>query len=119
VIYAKSNTPEFGAGANTFNEVFGFARNPRDLSRSAADSSGRRRRAGQRHRVACPWHRPRRLTKAVLLRGGKRDLLKPEVIWNIEQGLKLTMEDLQRAQAQRVAMTARALKYWHSVHSPL
>ena len=23
VIYAKSNTPEFGAGANTFNEVFG------------------------------------------------------------------------------------------------
>ncbi len=23
VIFAKSNTPEFGAGANTFNEVFG------------------------------------------------------------------------------------------------
>lgn len=28
VIYAKSNTPEFGAGANTFNEVFGATRNP-------------------------------------------------------------------------------------------
>src|SRR5579863_1865430 len=31
VIYAKSNTPEFGAGANTFNEVFGATRNPWDL----------------------------------------------------------------------------------------
>jgi len=40
VIYAKSNTPEFGAGANTFNEVFGATRNPWDVSRSAAGSSG-------------------------------------------------------------------------------
>src|SRR5689334_4601736 len=40
VIYAKSNTPEFGAGANTFNEVFGPTRNPWDTSRSAAGSSG-------------------------------------------------------------------------------
>ncbi|MEE4119272.1 MAG: amidase family protein, partial [Paracoccaceae bacterium] len=40
VIYAKSNTPEFGAGANTFNEVFGATRNPYDLSKSAAGSSG-------------------------------------------------------------------------------
>src|SRR5450631_2755183 len=40
VIYAKSNTPEFGAGANTFNEVFGATLNPWDLSRSAAGSSG-------------------------------------------------------------------------------
>ena len=39
VIYAKSNTPEFGAGANTFNEVFGATRNPCDTSRSAAGSS--------------------------------------------------------------------------------
>ncbi len=40
LIYAKSNTPEFGAGANTFNEVFGATRNPWDLSKSAAGSSG-------------------------------------------------------------------------------
>ena len=40
VVYAKSNTPEFGAGANTFNEVFGKTRNPWDTSRSAAGSSG-------------------------------------------------------------------------------
>src|SRR2546430_5257019 len=41
VVYAKSNTPEFGAGANTFNEVFGPTRNPWDTSRSAAGPSGR------------------------------------------------------------------------------
>ena len=40
VVYAKSNTPEFGAGANTFNEVFGPTRNPWDTSRSASGSSG-------------------------------------------------------------------------------
>jgi amidase len=40
VIYAKTNTPEFGAGANTFNEVFGATRNPWDTRLSAAGSSG-------------------------------------------------------------------------------
>jgi amidase len=40
VVYAKSNTPEFGAGASTFNEVFGRTRNPWNLSRSVAGSSG-------------------------------------------------------------------------------
>ncbi|MEO1197906.1 MAG: amidase family protein [Pseudomonadota bacterium] len=40
VVYAKSNTPEFGAGANTFNDVFGATRNPWDTRMSAAGSSG-------------------------------------------------------------------------------
>ena len=40
VVYAKSNTPEFGSGANTFNEVFGATRNPRDLARTVGGSSG-------------------------------------------------------------------------------
>ncbi len=40
VVYAKSNTPEFEAGANTFNAVFGRTLNPWDTSRSAAGSSG-------------------------------------------------------------------------------
>ena len=31
VVLAKSNTPEFGAGANTFNEVFGKTLNPWDM----------------------------------------------------------------------------------------
>ncbi len=40
IAYAKTNTPEFGAGANTFNEVFGATLNPWNLTRSAAGSSG-------------------------------------------------------------------------------
>jgi len=40
IVYAKSNTPEFGAGANTFNEVFGPTLNPWNTARSAAGSSG-------------------------------------------------------------------------------
>ena len=40
IVYAKSNTPEFGTGGNTFNDVFGATCNPYDLSRSAGGSSG-------------------------------------------------------------------------------
>jgi amidase len=40
IVYAKSNTPEFGAGANTFNEVFGATVNPYNTKLSAAGSSG-------------------------------------------------------------------------------
>jgi amidase len=36
----KSNTPEFGAGSQTFNEVFGATRNPYDLNRTCGGSSG-------------------------------------------------------------------------------
>jgi amidase len=252
IVYAKSNTPEFGAGASTFNEVFGATRNPWNLARSAAGSSGGAAAAlasgtawvahgsdtggslrnpasfcgivGMRPsigRVACnpaakidrtlgvqgpmarnvedlallldamtgehpadprslpalarPFRetmkqqpKPRRVaysatlgitpvdpqvaritraaaerlagegvivedahpdlaearecnhvlrafdfcvTKAALLRT-KRDLLKPEVIWNIEEGLKLTMADIERAEAQRVALAGRMLAFF-------
>lgn len=40
IIAGKTNTPEFGAGANTFNPVFGATRNPWNTSLSAAGSSG-------------------------------------------------------------------------------
>jgi len=254
VIYAKSNTPEFGAGANTFNEVFGATRNPWDLSRSAAGSSGGAAVAlatgtawlahgtdmggslrnpasfcgvvGLRPSIGRVAHSPafkidRNLTvhgpmarnvedlallldamsgehpadplslpalpssflsaarsgkgprrvayspdlgitavdpevaaitrkaalrfaeagaiveeahpdlreahecfhvlrafdfaisKAALLRS-KRDQLKPEVIWNIEEGLKLSVEQLERAEAQRVAMSARTLEFFRT-----
>ena len=252
VIYAKSNTPEFGAGANTFNEVFGATRNPWDTSRSAAGSSGGAAVAlatgtawlahgsdmggslrnpasfcgivGMRPSIGRVAHtpvaaidrnlgvqgpmarnvedlallldamsgehpadplslpspptsflsitrtgqKPKRIayspdlgitpvdpevvaitrkaaqrfaeagaiveeahpdlreahecfhvlrafdfaiSKAALLRS-KRDLLKPEVIWNIEEGLKLTVEQIARAEAQRVAMAARTLEFF-------
>jgi amidase len=254
LIYAKSNTPEFGAGANTFNEVFGATRNPWDLSRSAAGSSGGAAVAlatgmawlahgsdmggslrspasfcgivGMRPSIGRVAHTPiakidRNLgvqgpmarnvedlallldamsgehpadplslpalptsflsaarsgkkptrvayspdlgitpvdpevaaitrqaaarfaeagaiveeahpdlrevhecfhvlrafdfaiSKAALLRS-KRDQLKPEVIWNIEEGLKLSVEQLERAEAQRVAMTARTLEFFET-----
>lgn len=40
IISAKTNTPEFGAGANTFNRIFGTTVNPFDSRRSVAGSSG-------------------------------------------------------------------------------
>ena len=40
IVVAKSNTPEFGAGASTFNEVFGRTRNPWNRDKSVAGSSG-------------------------------------------------------------------------------
>jgi len=40
IVFAKSNTPEFGAGGNTFNDVFGSTRNPWNLSKTAGGSSG-------------------------------------------------------------------------------
>ena len=40
LVIAKSNTPEFGAGANTFNEVFGKTLNPWNTALTCGGSSG-------------------------------------------------------------------------------
>ena len=40
VILGKTNCPEFAAGANTFNDVFGRTRNPWDTTKSAGGSTG-------------------------------------------------------------------------------
>ena len=40
VIVGKTNTPEWGAGGNTFNPVLGATRNPWDTRRNAGGSSG-------------------------------------------------------------------------------
>lgn len=40
IVVGKTNTPEFGAGANTFNSVFGMTRNPWNTSLNAGGSSG-------------------------------------------------------------------------------
>ena len=40
IVIGKTNTPEFGAGSQTFNAVFGATRNPYDLSKTCGGSSG-------------------------------------------------------------------------------
>ncbi len=40
IVIGKTNTPEFGLGSHTFNEVFGPTRNAWDPSKSAGGSSG-------------------------------------------------------------------------------
>lgn len=40
LVIGKTNTPEMGAGANTFNEVFGRTRNPWNTRLNAGGSSG-------------------------------------------------------------------------------
>ncbi|WP_237214908.1 amidase [Falsiroseomonas oryziterrae] len=40
IVVGKTNTPEFGAGANTRNVVYGATGNPFDTTKSAAGSSG-------------------------------------------------------------------------------
>jgi Asp-tRNA(Asn)/Glu-tRNA(Gln) amidotransferase A subunit family amidase len=40
IVVGKTNTPEFGAGANTVNAVFGATGNPFDVEKTCAGSSG-------------------------------------------------------------------------------
>ena len=62
MIYAKSNTPEFGAGANTFNEVFGADAQSLEHVALGRRLLGRRGGgAGDRHGLARAWLRHGRL----------------------------------------------------------
>ena len=40
LVIGKTNTPEFGAGSQTFNSIFGATRNPYNLSKTSGGSSG-------------------------------------------------------------------------------
>src|SRR5881296_1248044 len=54
VTLGKTNTPEFGAGSQTFNEVFGRTLNPYDVTKTCGGSSG-----GAAVALACPRGRAR------------------------------------------------------------
>jgi len=57
ITVGKTNTPEFGAGSQTFNKVFGATLNPYDLTKTCGGSSGVRR---SRLRADwCQWPRVR------------------------------------------------------------
>jgi Asp-tRNAAsn/Glu-tRNAGln amidotransferase A subunit and related amidases len=47
ITLGKTNTPEFGAGSQTFNTVFGATRNPFDLTRTCGGVAPLRRRASR------------------------------------------------------------------------
>jgi amidase len=51
------------------------------------------------------------MRKAVLLRE-HRDLLKPEVIWNIEKGHNINFDELERAENMRVTLAQRYLAFF-------
>ncbi len=40
ILLGKTNVPEFGAGSQTYNELFGATRNPYDLTKTCGGSSG-------------------------------------------------------------------------------
>ncbi|MEW9836155.1 amidase family protein [Mesorhizobium marinum] len=79
------------AGATVTNEA-------PDLS--AADNAFRTLRA---HQFAA--------ARSELLAGPERDLIKPEVIWNIEQGLKLTSAEISRATREQARCRANLLAF--------
>ena len=61
LIIGKTNTPEFGAGSQTFNAVFGVTRNPYDLAQDARRVERRRGGGGGRRDAAVRRRlRPRR-----------------------------------------------------------
>src|SRR5581483_10734593 len=49
--------------------------------------------------------------RAKLLRQ-HRELLKPEVIWNIEKGLKIDLAEMERAENQRCVLAQRYLAFF-------
>ena len=46
------------------------------------------------------------------LLGKHGDKLKPEIVWNVEKGLKLTVEEIIKAEQQRVAMFDRTIAFF-------
>jgi amidase len=131
VVYAKSNTPEFGAGASTFNEVFGRTHNPWNLSRSVAGSSGgaaaaRRFEAmgaivEEAHPDFSGAHEAFQTLRAVSFATSlaveyaeHRGKLKPDVAWNIEKGFKISGAEVARANRYRAGLVSNVTTFFET-----
>ena len=92
IVIAKSNTPEFGAGGSTFNEVFGRTHQPLEHGAHLRRLDRRRRGgAGGRRGVAGARHGSRRLAAPaghLLLGGGPAALARPRHARHVEQPLR-------------------------------
>jgi hypothetical protein len=64
IVIGKTNTPEFGAGSQTFNEVFGATRNPYGLRR-------KQRRGGRRPRLWDAASRRRQRSRRIAQKSGQ------------------------------------------------
>ena len=121
IIIGKTNTPEFGLGSNTYNPVYGITRNAYDQSRSAGGSSGGAavalalrmlpvaEEAQPDYSIDAVWRAWLKLR--AWQAGGtllpyyndpaKRALLKPEAVFEVESGMKLSAFDVTAASAVR------------------
>jgi amidase len=131
IVVGKTNLPEFGLGSHTFNELFGATPNAWDAAVSAGGSSGGAAVALARIAVAGAQVEPtalgfdaERLWRAWLVwrralvsarigaligRPGARERIKPEALWEYDQGATLGFSEFMRASEVRTAFHARML----------
>src|SRR5437773_668798 len=146
VTLGKTNTPEFGAGSQTFNEVFGRTLNPYDVTKhcSGVRVAWSRDLGGlpidRRVTAALEPQRKAFETLGCVVEDGEPNLsdareifqalralsfvmrfgpllaehrhqIKDTVIWNTEQGLKLTARELGEAEVKRTALYHRVRQF--------
>src|SRR2546423_1319564 len=135
VTLGKSNTPEFGAGSQTFNEGFGRTLNPYDPTKTCGGSNGGGRvdarvrdvLAAQRktfETLGCIvedgqpefteareifqiWRAVGFAAKYGPLLARHRHQMKDTVVWNIEQAGKLSARDVGEADTKRTDLYHR------------
>jgi amidase len=114
IAFGKTNTPEFGAGSQTFNPIFGATRNPYDLGKTCGGSSG-----GSAVALACGMmpiadgsdtggslRNPASFCSVVGLRPSSRHVVRAPMsaVWN-----ELTVVGPMARSAEDVALVFRAL----------
>ena len=89
IVIGKTNTPEFGAGSQTFNPVFGATRNPYDIDENLRRQQRRRRgRARLRHAAARRRQRHGRIAAQpgeLLQRRRPAAVAGPRAVWPVAE----------------------------------